>query len=231
MRTMQAIFVKQALDMMKNRATLIQIVVFPLLAFALTELIAKPDATIPDGMFVTMFASIFAGMLLLMMTAGCIAEDREHKSLRFLVMAGVKPHEYLIGSSGVILLTGGVVSVVFGLLGGLSAGDFGRFWAIMMLCSAASMLFGALIGLLVNNQQAAIAIAMPVAMVLGFAPMFAQFNETVHRVLGGLYTLQMDAVLNGTTSSLGHPFMIAAANGVVLLALFIVVYKRKGLRN
>ena len=100
MRSAKAIFKKQLHDVRKNRMVLIQFIMLPMMAFVMTELVAKPAADIPNSMFVTMFAAMFVGMTPLMATASAIAEDRERKSLRFLVMAGVKPHEYLLGVGG-----------------------------------------------------------------------------------------------------------------------------------
>ncbi|MCL1854586.1 MAG: ABC transporter permease [Clostridia bacterium] len=231
MRSVSAIFMKQARDMIKNRAVLIEIIVFPVLAFVLTELVAKPDETIPNSMFTIMFASIFTGMILLMRSAGTIAEDREHKSLRFLVMAGVKPHEYLLGSGGVILVTGAVVSAVFGVLGGFSGAALEIFMAVMMLSTVASMLLGAVIGILSKNQQAASGLGMPIAMILGFSPMIAMFNETAKKIFAIFYTMQVDLVVSDFSADLTKPFVIILANIAVLLVLFILAYKKKGLRD
>ena len=231
MRSISAIFMKQMRDMVKNRAVLIEIIVFPVLAFILTELVAKPDETIPNSMFIIMFASIFTGMILLMRSAGTIAEDREHKSLRFLVMAGVRPYEYLLGSGGTILVTGAVVSAVFGILGGFSSIEFKIFMAVMMLGTVASMLLGAVIGILSKNQQAASGLGMPIAMILGFSPMISMFNETAKRIFGVFYTLQMDRVVNDFSADHTAPFLIILANIAVLLALFVLAYRRKGLRG
>ncbi|MCL1964449.1 MAG: ABC transporter permease, partial [Firmicutes bacterium] len=95
MRSIKAIFSKQLRDILKNRMVLIQFIVFPLVAFVFTQIVAKPNAELDDSMFVTMFAGIYAGMTVLGTTAGIIAEDRERRSLRFLVMAGVKPYQYM----------------------------------------------------------------------------------------------------------------------------------------
>ena len=117
MRSIKAIFIKQAKDMIKNPMVFIQFIIYPAVAFLMTELVAKSNQYIPANMFVTMMAAIFAGMALITSTAAVIAEDIERKSLRFLVMAGVKPHEYLTGIGGFLLLAGTFVSFVFGLIG------------------------------------------------------------------------------------------------------------------
>lgn len=231
MRSIKAVFFKHALDIFKNRMVLIQFAVFPIIAFAMTELVAKADDTIPDSMFVMMFAAIFAGMIMLTTTAGVIAEDKEHKSLRFLIIAGVKPYEYLLGMGGVLLSASLIVSCVFALMGGFDGRRFLLFLSVMMLGSTASMLLGASIGIFSKNQQAATAISMPVAMILGFCPIFTLFNETAKRIFSIFYTQQMSLVVNDFSTDIVNPILIILSNIAALTVLFTLVYKKKGLKS
>ena len=230
MRSAKAIFIKQVLDLFKNYMVLIQYIIFPVVAFVFTELVAKADDTIPDSMFVTMFAAIFSGMTLISTTVSVIAEDRERKSLRFLIMAGVKPYEYLLGIGGVIICASLLVSVVFALMGGFAGREFVIFVSVMVLGSVASMLLGATIGIVSKNQQAATAVGMPIAMILGFGPMITMFNETAEKVFGIFYTQQMNVVANDFSVAIAQPLLVILANIAVLLILFILAYKKKGLR-
>ena len=231
MRSARSIFIKQAKDSLKNKAVLIQFILFPIMAFILTELVAKPTEDISNSIYVTMFAAMFAGMTPLTMTAGAIAEDREHKSLRFLVMAGVKPHEYLLGIGGYILVICTLVSFVFGLIGGFTGTVFVEFVVILIIGSAASMLLGATIGIFSKNQQSATAISTPVFLILAFSPMISMFNETVANITSIFYTQQINMVVNDFSTDIVKPLLIIGANIVVLLVLFILAYTKKGLKG
>lgn len=231
MRSARAIFLKQMRDTMKNRMILIQFIMMPVIAYIMTELVAKSSDEIPDSMFVTMFAAMFVGMAPLITTAGAIAEDRERKSLRFLVMAGVRQHEYLMGVGGFVLLVCAVVSVFFGLIGGFGAADLIKFILILIFGSATSVLLGAAIGIFSKNQQMATAISVPVFMVFAFCPMIAQFNETVAAIANILYTQQINTIVNDISLSAVKPALIILANFVVFMALFALAYKKKGLKG
>jgi len=231
MRSTKAIFFKQLLDIFKNKMVLIQFIVFPLVAFVFTEMVAKPNLDISDSMFVTMFAGIFAGMSVLSTIANFIAEDRERKSLRFLVMAGVKPYQYMLGIGGVMMAASLVVSVVFGLIGGFGGMDFVRFIVVLLLGSIASTLLGATVGIISKNQQSAAAMAMPLGMILGFTPMLALFSGTVQKIFGIFYTMQVNTLVNDFSASFAKPALIILANIVVLAVLFVLAYNRKGLRS
>jgi len=224
-------FKKQFLDTMKNRLILIQFIIMPVMAFLLTELVAKGSDEIPDSMFVTMFAAIFVGMGPLLTTSGAIAEDRERKSLRFLVMAGVRQHEYLLGVGGFVLLVCTIISVFFGLIGGFQGAELIKFILILIFGSATSIVLGATIGIFSKNQQAATAISVPVFMIFAFCPMIAQFNESVERIASVLYTQQINAIVNDISMSVLKPYLIILANLAVFAVLFSLAYKQKGLKG
>ena len=230
MRSVKAIFIKQAKDTLKNRMVLMQFIIFPVIAFIMTEVVAKPADDITDSIFVTMFAAMFAGMTPLMMINAAIAEDREHKSLRFLVMAGVKPYEYLLGLGGFVLVICSLVSVVFGLIGGFGGVEFIKFVLVLILGSAASVVLGASIGMVSKNQQAATATGTPIFMILAFSPMLSNFNDTIKNMTFILYTQQVNMLVNDFGISITQPLLIIMANIAVLFVVFVLIYKKKGLR-
>ncbi|GIG27400.1 ABC transporter permease [Cellulomonas denverensis] len=230
MRSARAIVIKQGLDMLKNWTVLIQFVIYPVIAFIFTLLVARKNDEIPDTMFVTMFAVIFASMTIIIAITSVIAEDRENGSIRFLAMAGVKPHEYLVGTGGVVVAVSAVVVAVFAVMGGFTGAGTITFFGCVMLGVIASTLLGAILGMLARNQQSAVALGMPVAMVLGFGPMLATFDSTVERVFTVFYTQQVSLVANDVSAGLLRPLLVIAANLAVLAALFAVVYRRRGLR-
>jgi len=231
MRTIRAIFIKQARDTLKNRMTLVQFIIFPVMSFIMTTLVAKPAEDTPDSIFVTMFAAMFAGMTPLMMTNSAIAEDKEHKSLRFLVMAGVKPSQYLLGIGGFVLLSCSLVAVVFGLIGEFSGLELVKFVFILILGSVASVVIGATVGIFSKNQQAATAIGTPVFMILAFLPMLSIFNDTIRDIANPLYTQQVRMIVNESDMSITtEPLLIILANIAVAFILFVLAYKKRGLK-
>jgi len=230
MRSIKAIFTKQAKDLIKSPMALVLFLVFPAVALIMTQLIDIEDFP-NNNLFVTMMAAIFAGMGLITAVADSIAEDIERKSLRFLVIAGVKPHQYLIGTGGFYLLAGTVTSVVFALIGDFTMQETLKFLAIMVSGVASSILLGATVGMYAGSRQKATALGMPVALLVGFTPMIAAFNETVEKFAGFLYTQQINVIVNDFSVSLYRPLLVIAANIVVLTVLFVIAYKKRGLKG
>ncbi len=229
MRSAGAIFIKQARDVLKNPMILVEFIIFPAVAFVMTQLIAKPSPDISDNMFVSMMAPIFAGMALITLMAGTIAEDIERKSLRFLMMAGVKPHEYLIGTAGFTLLSGTVVSVIFASIGSFTPQEYIKFLAAMIAGVAASTLLGATVGILSKNQQAATALAMPLAVILGFSPMIAQFNAPVRRFASVFYTQQLNVIVTDFSANFPRAMAVIGINIAVFALAFALVYRKRGI--
>jgi ABC-2 type transport system permease protein len=229
---MKAIFLKQAKDMLKNPMVLVIFIVFPAVALIMTYFVPIPENDfVSENMFVTMMAAIFAGMGLITAASDVIAEDIERGSLRFLVIAGVKPHQYLLGTGGFFLLAGTVTSIIFALIGSFSGMEFIKFLVIMVTGTATSITLGTVIGMWSKNRQAATSLGMPVALIVGFTPMIASFNETVEKFAGVLYTQQINVIVNDFSASLVRPLLVVASNIAVLVFLFIVAYKKKGLRG
>ena len=246
MRNIKAIFKKQFKGTIKNPEILIQFIIFPLLAFVMNLMMVTDFEGVPEDIaemlsssmpnMVTMQATIFAGMGLITVMAGIVAEDIEKKSLRFLMMAGVKPGSYLLGVSGVIFFVSFFTSIAFSLIGEFSGVDFWIFTAAMMSGVVGSIVLGATFGVLAGNQQSASALVMPIAIVLGFGPMMAQFNDTVARIFHIFYTQQLNVVADYLTDGIGETplwqsFAIMWANVAILGILFAIVYKKKGLKG
>lgn len=231
MNSAKAIYLKQLKDIFKNKSMLIQYIMYPAIAFLMTELIAKPDENIPNTLFIIMFSSMFIGMALIMGTASPISEDREHKSLRFLIMAGVKPHQYLLGLGGVIFSGALLVSLVFALMGGYTSLELLKFMTVMSAGALGSIILGAIIGMISKNQQAAIGLGLPMAMIFGFSPMIASFNETAKNYLFPLYTQQISLAVNDLSAPIWQPLLVIAANILVFLVLFVIAYRKKGIKS
>jgi len=246
MRNLKAVFKKQFKGTIQSPEILLQFIIFPLLAFVMNLMVVTDFEGVPEDIavmlsanmpnMVTMQASIFAGMGLITVMSGIVAEDIEKKSLRFLMMAGVKPISYLIGVSGVIFVVSFFTSAAFSFIGEFSGLDFWIFTGAMMSGVAGSIVLGATIGMLAGSHQSASGLALPAAIVLGFGPMIAQFNDTLARILHPFYTQQLNVVANYLTTGsieapLWHAFAIMWANVAVLSILFAIVFAKKGLRG
>ena len=223
MRNIKAVFKKQMLSFFKNPA--FYGAPFFFLLLPLLFIILIPGAAYDRAAIVSQFVTIFIGISMIGTAAGFIAEDRSTMNLRFMSMAGVKPHQYLIGSAGALLIISLGANVYFGLLSGHSGHVLLSFLSIAMLGVINSLLLGITFGLsrLAN-------FTMVVALVLGIGSVFSDINETLSRIFYFTFTHQVNTAVRGDLSGgLARTYQMLLINMAVLLVLFLLTNIRSGL--
>lgn len=236
MRAAKAIFLKQVTDLPKNVSILLLFIMYPAMAAVFTIFLDDPS-------FVVVFAMMFVGGTPLVAVANTIAEDVEYKSLRFLMMAGVKPYQYMLGLYGFVMILAVPTLLVFGLIGGYSPQILLVFMILCLLGCIPSAVLGAVVGIFSKNVQQCSAIYTPLMLVIGFVPFLSVFNEVVEAVGYVLFTMQIffrigDLTFMGDYFSIGdtggdfiRSGLIILGNFVVFAILFAVAYKKKGLKG
>lgn len=222
----KAILWKQLKDTIKNKAILIQFVMFPLMTIVMENAMNMQD--MPAHFFVNLFGIMYVGMAPLTSIAAIISEEKEKNTLRVLQMCNVKAVEYLIGNAIYIILICMIGSLVIGLTGGYTGMDLLRFMLIMFVGHICSFLLGATIGLVSKNQMVATSINVPVMIVLSFLPMISMFNETIKKFSKFLFSEQLYLLVNDLeqikiTLETG---LIMMGNIILIVAAFLVIYRK-----
>ena len=233
MKNIASVFDKQSRDMFKNPMVLIMFIIFPVIALIMGNLTDGVPGMEANAL---MMAGMFAGMAIIQSVTSIIAEDKENQSIKFLTMAGVKPTEYILGISGVILMFGAVSSVAFGLIAGFVGTEFWVFVGLLKAVVIAASLVGGIIALGAGNAQSANGLGTPIGMVFGFVPMIAQFNESVAQWARFVFTQQINAVGmlfmfggEGVQEQIAESFAVVGGNVLVLLVVFVWVFRKKGI--
>jgi len=244
MNATKALFNKQLSDFLKNMSVTIMFIMFPVLAFFMTTFMDGADAAFN----VLNFTAMFIGMGPLVYVANTIAEDKEHKNLRFLIMAGVKPIQYLGGiiSFAVIMCIPGMLA--FWWMIDASAADLPLFLLIGLAgCLAASML-GATVGIFSKNVQQCSAMYTPLMLVMSFMPMIAMFNPDLAIIADFVFTRQIMLALLQMAPGVAElsefladsaflPVNLTTSLGIIggsmlaFVVVFFVAYRKKGLRG
>jgi len=226
MSAVTAIFIKQLNDFPKNMSVSIMYLLWPAIAFLMGHFMGEYGET-----QVAMFAGMFVGSTPMIAIANTVAEDNEYKGLRFLVMAGVKPWQYLLGLSGSVLLLSAVSVTAFVFIGNFAGELLIRFLIVAALSCFASAILGGAIGIFAKNVQQASALYTPAMMLLMFAPMLSMFNESIQRVAQFVFSYQVLRIVLDPYADFERALLIIGANIVALLVFFIVAYQKKGLKG
>jgi len=226
MQNVYAIFKKQLKDTLKNKTVLIQFVMFPVLTLIMNRAISIAD--MPENFFVNMFAVMYMGMAPLTSMAAIIAEEKEKNTLRVLMMANVKPYEYLLGTGGYVWLLCMLGTFVICLSAGYDVQIRFVFMGIMALGIFVSLLAGAAIGTWSKTQMMATSVTVPVTMVLSFLPLLSMFNATIAKIAKFTYMEQISQMLhqiNGISFDTEN-IIIVVVNVFAVAALFVTAYKK-----
>lgn len=229
MKNTAVIFRKQLSDTLKNKTILIQFLMFPVLVIIMENLVRIED--MPEHFFVKLFAVMFVGMAPLTCMSAIISEEKEKNTLRVLMMSNVRPAEYLAGVGAYVFVMCSAGMAVFAAVGGYSGTGLVRFIAVMSAGIILSELTGAVIGVFSRNQMTATSVTVPVMMIFSFLPMLSMFNDTVRNAARITYSQQISDLINGigTSGISAESVIVIAVNAVIAAALFVIVYRRKGL--
>lgn len=227
MKNSMIIIKKQLKDTLKNKTILIQFILFPIMALIMEHAIQMVG--MPEYFFTKLFSIMYIGMAPLTSVAAIISEEKEKNTLRVLLMANMKPWQYLIGVGiyvwAICMIGAGVMAT------SLPKQNIAVYLIIMAVGFVISILIGASIGIYAKNQMSATSLVMPVMMIFSFLPMLAMFNEKIERVAKLFFTQQLKLCLNDM-SVMGHPnetYIVLLVNVIITIIIFEVTFKKKGL--
>ena len=225
MHNISVIIKKQIKDTIKNKTILIQFILFPLMTIVMENAINIDG--MPEHFFTKLFAVMYIGMAPLVSTASVIAEEKEKNTLRVLMMADIRPWQYLTGI-GIYIWTVCMIGAAV-MSAGLPAKDRPFFLLIMGAGVVISIMAGACVGVGSKNQMMATSTVMPVMLVLSFAPMLSMFNESIKKVSTVVYTQQLRLLLDEPGWTWGTGLAVLFLSAAVCVILFFLIYRKKGL--
>lgn len=222
----KAVFGKQMKETLKNKEVLVQFMMFPLMAVIMENLIHIEG--MPAHYFTNLFSAMYVGMAPLIATVAILAEEKEKGTLRVLLMANVKPGEYLTGVGIYVWSACMLGSCVFVLTGGCRGSEAFFFLVTMGIGILISMVLGAAIGAMSRNQMSATAVSVPMMLVLAFLPMLAAFNETIEKAARFVYTQQISLLVGRASENAVNMqnVGILALNVFLVLIFFLYAYRK-----
>ena len=224
-----AIFVKDYKEFSRNYAISIMFV-FPII-FAL--LLRGVDASLLPGFFGVILNTSFT-ILTCFAQACLIAEEKEHNTLRSLMMTPATTMDVLIGKSSLVFVMSAVILAIVTYICGYEPASIWAFVAAIILSIILYTAVGTICGLFSKTLLEASVSILPVMFVFTAAPWGALLAKDfpIFKVLEYLPSSQLVYLLDipnlgFTTGDVLKPLLITLAWTVVLMIVSVVLYGRR----
>ena len=223
--TINALFMKQCKDILKNKQVLILFFVYPIVAYVMTQ--ALPSELGQTQFFISIFCTMHVVFTPIVAMASVIAEEKEKNTLRVLIMSNVKPAEYLFSIGGFVLICTLLTGIPFVFMGGYTGVLAVRFIIFMAIGCICSLILGGLIGTTSKNMMVANATAVPIGLLFAFLPMLSYFNKSIERVSRYFYGQQISNLISNPAlkKDAYQSYIIIGINMIIFLGLFMTLYK------
>ena len=244
LRKTGALLAKDFADLLKN-PTLLVVCLLPIAFMALysfmigdaaggSDLTAEQQEAVGPVIGQFMLGSALCmtvGMVCTMTVLYGIAEEKEKRTLRTLMLANVGASQVVASKAVVALVASAAVNAVCFFVAGGEPGMLGAYLALGIVGSLPVILFSLVLGLACRDQMTAGVYSVPVLLV-ALVPMFGMANETIEKVshwlpTGGVYDLIGLAVGGRLFSSDAlAPLAVTAAWAAVGAVVFAALFKR-----
>ena len=221
-QNIQALFIKQIKDFIKNTPILVLFLVYPIIVIMMTSAMGNQSGA---GDFITIFATMHCVFSPAVSSACILAEEKEQNTLRLLIMSNVTLREYFISIGGFILIANLITGASFLFLLHLDIASALVFMGSLALGSLISTILGFCIGLFAKNASAANGLAVPFGMIFAFLPMLSSFNKGIESVSRFTFGQQITYLLKNLRTDL-FGVAVITSNLILLICLATILYRK-----
>jgi hypothetical protein len=225
-RRIKAVFKKQFLDKGGLRAALFQVMFYPVLLF-MFSLSGEKESTVA---LVLSLAPMLIGSSPMLLVYNIVREDKNSGTLRALMLASVKPIEYMIGISAFLITITTCSSIVIGMIGELGGFSLVQFVISSMMGSTLTVMLGCALSLRKNSKTNAIMLINVISVINGFIPMLEMFYPSIYKVTKFWYTQQVKNIIlsiySKDYSEFSFSFAMIFINLIVFIGAFLLIYRK-----
>lgn len=221
----KAIFNTHKKDTKKNRKSILMFVLMPLITYVMC-MVTKDISEELRVTYICMYLTMHCTLIPIISTATALAQEKESKTLRSLIMNGVKIEEYLLGIGSFTVLVTMLFSLLFVVIGWDSS-LLPRILVSGFICSTISTILGLAIGILSANVTSATSLSVVIALPITMISFFAKMNESIKPIASIFYSTQANNLLNGFDHISVKCIIVLMANFILVLGFFFTMYHRK----
>lgn len=230
LKHIKAIFLKQTMDMSHNIGVIMQFAIYPILLGVVILAISNDYKEVQPTM-VMMISTSFISITPMLKIRGIISSDKNQNILRILIMANVKPMEYILGINIFIVSISICASLLLGLIGGLVGIALLKYVLVMTLGVVTTLVFGSALTLSSSLDSVSGAGIAVIALLNSVLPMLSIFSPTIQKISCFIYTYQINNLIGDIYGNFfdWKRVIIIVSNLVLFFIGFVVSYKKSRL--
>ena len=225
-RNIMAVAYKQMLDTSAVKSIIAQFLLYPALVLLFT---VGRDSTARMTL-VSVLSPMFIGSSPMLTVNSLIREDKHSGALRAMMLASVRPGEYVSGVSLFLFCVSALATVLIGLVSGLPLRMLPWFVLAMVLCAILTILLGCAASLRTANQSNAVLFISAFSLINGMIPVLEIMHPAVRFVTRFWYTQQIKDIIvqlySGSADAVAFGFGIIGFNFVLILTTLFFTYRK-----
>lgn len=226
LRRIKAVLKKQFADKGGLKALMFQLLSYPLIIL-LFSFSLKAEAKYS---IVAAITPLFFGSAPMLTVNNLIREDRTSGALRAMMLASVRPLEYMAAIGCYMLITMGLTSVIIGIISGLTGLKLIYFVAATTTGVLLTVMLACVFSLRKNDGANSVMLINVVSIINGIIPLLDLFYPSVNVVTKFWYTKQVKTVITSlytdSIDGLLFAFSVIAVNLAVFIAIFVIAYRK-----
>jgi len=228
--TYQGDFLKQTMDMSHNIGVIMQFAIYPILLGVVILAISNDNMAV-QPMMLMMISTSFISITPILKVRGFISNDKSQNVLRILIMANVKPMEYILGINVFIVSISICASLLLGLIGGLVGIALLKYVLVMILGVVTTLVLGSALTLSSSLDSVSGAVIALIALLNSILPLLSIFNPSIQKISYFIYTYQINNLIGDIYGNFfdWKRVIIIVSNLVLFFIGFVVSYKKSRL--
>ncbi len=226
LKHIKAIFLKQTMDMSHNIGIVMQFAIYPIL-LGVVIIATSNDYKAVQPTMVMMLSTSFISIAPMLKVREIISNDKSQNVLRVLIMANVKPMEYVVGINIFIVSVSICTSFLLGLIGGLAGIALLKYVLVMMLGVVTTLVLGSALTLSSLGSVTTASIIV-ISLLNSILPMLGMLNPTIQKFSYYVYTYQINDLIGDIYGGYfdWKRVGIIASNLVLFCVAFVVSYRK-----
>ncbi|WP_166982799.1 ABC transporter permease [Actinomyces sp. zg-332] len=206
-------------QILKSNVNILIQVILPYAMLIMYKFVMKPEG-MANRYIMFLCLSMAIAMSVGLTISIIIAEEKEKKNLKTLMLSGVKTSEYIISTIAYPIFFAILVTIAFPLTADVDlSGMYIQYTTVVLLTCLATILIYLCIAGISDTQSKAQVNSLPIMFIIALGPMFSQLNKSIGTFIQYTFLGAFNELTNGKFNFSNTSFVILLIWIIILFAL------------